>query len=89
MHETVTLLFSLSLSLLFSSPKDIPDNVVTGFQIAFDLYESASQQFLRRIMEAIASILPSPPPSPDTSAATPANTATAATQPATDKTQKS
>ena len=88
MHETVTSL-SLSLSLLFSSPKDIPDNVVTGFQIAFDLYESASQQFLRRIMEAIASILPSPPPSPETSAATPATTATAATQPATDKTQKS
>ena len=70
-----------------SQQKDIPDNVVTGFQIAFDLYESASQQFLRRIMEAIASILPSPPPSPDTSAATAANTTS--TPAATDKQQQS
>ena len=45
------------------------DNIVVAFQIAFDLYESASQQFLRRVMEAIASILPSPPPSPSITAA--------------------
>ena len=44
------------------------DNIVVAFQIAFDLYESASQQFLRRVMEPIASILPSPPPSPDVKA---------------------
>lgn len=45
--------------------------MVVAFQIAFDLYEGASQQFLRRIMESIGSILPSPPPSPDTRTAAP------------------
>ena len=33
-----------------------------AYQIAFDLYESATQHFLRRVQEEIRASLPSPPP---------------------------
>lgn len=51
-----------------------------GYQIAFDLYESATQHFLRKVQETIRGSLPAPPTAPPTTAdangATPASSAT-------------
>ena len=37
-----------------------------AYQIAFDLYESATQDFLRKVQEAIRGSMPAPPPAPPT-----------------------
>ena len=40
----------------------LQDDALVAYQIAFDLYESATQHFLRRVQEEIQASLPSPPP---------------------------
>lgn len=40
----------------------LQDDALVAYQIAFDLYESATQHFLRRVQEEIQAFLPSPPP---------------------------
>ena len=40
-----------------------PGDLLYAFQIAFDLYESATQNYLTRVTEAIEGILPKPLPS--------------------------
>lgn len=39
-----------------------------GYQIAFDLYESATQHFLRKVQETIRGSLPAPPTATPTTA---------------------
>lgn len=43
------------------------EEVLTAYQIAFDLYESATQQFLSRVQDCFRGILPAiaTPTSPD------------------------
>ena len=50
------------LENLLKSPKD--DSSLMAFQIGFDLYESAMQQFLQRIQAALRATAPIPIPSP-------------------------
>ncbi len=38
--------------------------MLTAYQIAFDLYESATQQFLSRVQECFKGVLPALPESP-------------------------
>ena len=45
------------------SPLSLQDDTLVAYQVAFDLYESATQHFLRRVQEEIRASLPSPPPS--------------------------
>lgn len=40
--------------------KDTEDNVLMAYQIAFDLYESATQQFLGRVLQALRATAPIP-----------------------------
>ncbi len=49
-----------------SGPAPLQDDVLVAYQIAFDLYESATQHFLRRVQDAIHASLPAPPPPPST-----------------------
>ncbi|XP_064393012.1 26S proteasome non-ATPase regulatory subunit 1-like isoform X2 [Halichondria panicea] len=42
------------------------DDALVAYQIAFDLYESATQDFLRKVQEAIRGSMPAPPPAPPT-----------------------
>ena len=39
------------------------DSTLMAYQIAFDLYESATQQFLARVLQALKPTSPAPPPS--------------------------
>ena len=41
-------------------------NVLMAYQIGFDLYESATQQFLKRIQDALRTTAPIPIPDPST-----------------------
>lgn len=38
------------------------DNLLMAYQIAFDLYDSATQQFLQRVTNALRSTVPLPEP---------------------------
>ena len=40
------------------------DDLLVAYQIAFDLYESATQHFLSRVSESIKAVLPVPVPRP-------------------------
>ena len=37
-----------------------------AYQLAFDLYDGATQHFLRKVHEVIRASLPAPPPAPPT-----------------------
>ena len=49
--------------------KDTEDSTLMAYQIGFDLYESATQQFLQRVQAALRSTAPIPIPSTPASAA--------------------
>lgn len=40
------------------------DDLLSAYQIAFDLYESATQYYLARVTEAVKGVLPNPKPLP-------------------------
>ena len=42
------------------------DDALVAYQIAFDLYESATQEFLRKVQDGIRGSIPAPPPAPTT-----------------------
>lgn len=56
------------------------DDRIIGYQIAFDLYESATQHFLRKVQETIHASLPVPPTAPPTTAVMDSATTSATTE---------
>ena len=57
---------SSTSSIYNSCVRIVQDDALVAYQIAFDLYESATQHFLRQVQDGIRGSLPAPPPAPPT-----------------------